>query len=174
LYLVRKGGREGVSPDIGDGDQFDQQFVDLFVQAERVAARIVGRGEAEDVAAETLVRALLRWPKVASYAIPWVTKVASNLAVDRVRKGAKQLPPPPFARAAEDNVDDRLLVVDELRRLSRRQREVMVLRHLVGLSDAETAASLGLSVDSVKTHGRRALTQLRRHARLDQEVPCAS
>lgn len=163
-----------MSPATEDGDQFDQQFVDLFVQAERVAARIVGKGEAEDVAAETLVRALIRWPKVAPYAIPFVTRVASNLSIDRVRKGAKQLPPPPPARGAEDNVDDRLLVVSELRRLSRRQREVVVLRHLVGLSEAETAATLGLSVDSVKTHGRRALSQLRRHGRLEEEVPCAS
>jgi RNA polymerase sigma-70 factor (ECF subfamily) len=71
-------------------------------------------------------------------------------------------------------VDDRLLVVGELRRLSRRQPEVMVLRHIVGLSEAETDEALGLPVDSVKTHGRRALAQLRHRARLHPEVPCAS
>lgn len=163
-----------MSPGDGDGEQFEQLFVELFVQAERVAARIVGRGEAEDVAAEALVRALVRWPKIVSYATPWVIRVASNLAIDRVRRGAKQLPPPAAAGWAEEGVDNRLLVVGELRQLSRRQREVMVLRHLVGLSETETAEALGLSVDSVKTYGRRAMTQLRQRVRLDQEVPYAS
>jgi RNA polymerase sigma factor (sigma-70 family) len=174
LYWVKEGGRDRVRPAAGDGEQFDQLFVELFVQAERVAARIVGRAEAEDIAAETLVRALVKWSKVASYAMPWVTRVASNLAIDRVRRGARQLPPPPPLRCAEDDVDERLFVVDELRRLSPRQREVTVLRYLVGLSETETAATLGLSVDSVKTHGRRALAELRRHGHVEKEVSRAS
>jgi RNA polymerase sigma-70 factor (sigma-E family) len=44
-----------------------------------------------------------------------------------------------------------------LRTLSRRQREVLVLRYSGGASEAEIAETLGISVGSVKTHASRGL-----------------
>jgi RNA polymerase sigma-70 factor (sigma-E family) len=41
-----------------------------------------------------------------------------------------------------------------------RQRQVMVLRYYLDLSEAETAATLGVSAGAVKTHAHRALTAL--------------
>jgi DNA-directed RNA polymerase specialized sigma24 family protein len=51
--------------------------------------------------------------------------------------------------------------------LSRRQREVVVLRHLVGLSELEVVTALAIGHGTVKTHLRRGLTVLR--DRLDGE-----
>jgi RNA polymerase sigma factor (sigma-70 family) len=48
-------------------------------------------------------------------------------------------------------------VVVLLRSLPRRQREVLVLRHYDGATEAEIAETLGLSVGSVKTHASRGL-----------------
>lgn len=54
-------------------------------------------------------------------------------------------------------------VLDALRRLTRRQREVLVLRYWSHLSEAEIAETLGLSPGTVKSTASRALTALRRH-----------
>ena len=46
---------------------------------------------------------------------------------------------------------------DAVRRLPRRQREVVVLRFFLDLSVAEAAAALGMSQGTVKSHTSRAL-----------------
>jgi RNA polymerase sigma-70 factor (ECF subfamily) len=48
-----------------------------------------------------------------------------------------------------------------LEQLPERDREVLELRHLEGLSVAETAAALGIAAGTVKTRHLRALTRLR-------------
>ena len=54
--------------------------------------------------------------------------------------------------------DDRVLAA--LRSLPARQREVLALRYYLDLSEAEIAASLGISAGSVKTHAHRGLATL--------------
>jgi RNA polymerase sigma factor (sigma-70 family) len=55
-----------------------------------------------------------------------------------------------------------------LRRLPRRQREVVVLRYLVGLSETQVADTLDISHGTVKTHLRRAIAGLRKE--MDQDL----
>jgi RNA polymerase sigma-70 factor (ECF subfamily) len=65
-------------------DGFDQAFERLYRLAYRVAFRILGdRGDAEDVAQEALARAVVRWSRLKDRPEGWVTRVASNLAIDR-------------------------------------------------------------------------------------------
>src|SRR5215813_7276467 len=76
-------------------DDFDSEFGNLWGRAYGVAFVVLGdRSEAEDVAQETLARALVRWKKVSAYAEPWVVRVAGNLSIDRIRKQqrARRLP----------------------------------------------------------------------------------
>ncbi|MFC3576557.1 RNA polymerase sigma factor [Streptomyces yaanensis] len=54
-------------------------------------------------------------------------------------------------------------VLDALRRLTRRQREVLVLRYWSHLSEAQIAETLGLSRGTVKSTASRALDALGRH-----------
>ncbi|ARQ69474.1 RNA polymerase sigma factor [Streptomyces marincola] len=54
-------------------------------------------------------------------------------------------------------------VLHALRRLTRRQREVLVLRYWSGLTEIQIADTLGLSPGTVKSTASRALTALRRH-----------
>lgn len=151
---------------------FDDAYVRLFVLARRVAERIVpDRAEAEDVAAETLTRALVRWSTVQSYAEAWVTRVATNQALDRLRR-RPPTPDLPPSTSIEDEVSRRVDLVAAVAGLSGRQRQAVALRYLVGLDEDEIAAALGLRPLTVKTHLRRGLLNLRRrHAGPLQEVP---
>jgi RNA polymerase sigma factor (sigma-70 family) len=56
--------------------------------------------------------------------------------------------------------DDQAQVAAAIRTLTPRQRECVILRYWDGLTDEEIAATLGLSVNSVKTHLRRGLAAL--------------
>ncbi len=105
----------------------------------------------------------------------WLTRVAVNACRDRRRAGWW-----PRWRRLTDRVDDMVLPAtdptpDQLaiaretqqriwrafRALSRRQREVFVLRQLEGWSTDAVARTLGLSTGSVKRHLFRALQHLR-------------
>jgi RNA polymerase sigma factor (sigma-70 family) len=54
-------------------------------------------------------------------------------------------------------------VVDALRTLPRRQREVLVLRYWSELSEAEIADALGVARGTVKSSASRGLTSLQKH-----------
>ncbi|MGH3506295.1 MAG: sigma-70 family RNA polymerase sigma factor, partial [Nocardioidaceae bacterium] len=55
---------------------------------------------------------------------------------------------------------DRATVLQILRTLPERQRQVLVLRYYLDLSEAEIAAELRISPGSVKTHASRGLAAL--------------
>jgi RNA polymerase sigma-70 factor (ECF subfamily) len=48
-----------------------------------------------------------------------------------------------------------------LRRLTERQRDILAMRLVVGLTSAETAAAIGMTPSAVRVTQRRALTRLR-------------
>ena len=145
----------------GDGE-FDEAFEGLAVLAHRIAHRILGSAEdAEEVAQEALARAYSRWSRVSAYPEPWVARVATNLALGRWRK-ARSGRSVEVAVAA-DGTDSalRMDLVEMLRRLPRRQREVVVLRYLADRSEQQTADALGCSLGTVKQHAHRGLASLR-------------
>lgn len=153
--MVVRGGQEEAD--------FVAAYSDLFPQAYRVAFRLLGSREAaEDTAAEALSRAFARWAKVSTlpYRDAWVLRVTTNLALNTLAKRRPVLP-----EAAVVHIDDaaatRVALVEALKVLSKRQRHIIVLRHLAGLPEAEIAAVLGLSEGTVKTHTKRALVTLR-------------
>jgi RNA polymerase sigma-70 factor (sigma-E family) len=70
----------------------------------------------------------------------------------------------PQVPGAEHDVlasEHRSAVLDALRRLPDRQREVLALRYYLDLSEAEIAGTLGISRGSVKTHAARGVAALR-------------
>ena len=56
---------------------------------------------------------------------------------------------------------DAVTLIGELRRLSSRQREVIVARYVVGLSQQETADALGIAVGTVAATAAQATKKLR-------------
>ncbi len=149
--------RWGVS---GVADPDDVRVAQLYARARRAAAGVVGAGAAEDVASEAVVRALVRWGRVQGYAERWVVVVASNLAVDLLRRRRVPLVAAGVVRF-EFEVIERVDVEGLLRRLPARQRQVVALRYLVGCSEAEVAEALEVSLETVRTHLKRARRELR-------------
>ena len=142
---------------------FDDAYPALFRDAYRVAFRLLGdREDAADVAQEACARACVRWRRLTRGGdpTPWVVRVAGNLAIDRWRRrrtAASHVVPVAPVLGLPDRVD----LHRALDALSRRQREVIVLRYFADLPEAAVADALGCSVGSVKTHASRGLAALR-------------
>src|SRR5690606_31353748 len=119
-----------------------------------------------------MARAYAHWRKIGDepWREGWVVRVATNLALDVARSRNRMTEAAMTEEGREDDdVAVRLALVEAMARLPKRQREVVALRHLAGLSEAETAAALRVSTGSVKTHLHRGLAALR--SRLGAEVP---
>ena len=81
-----------------------------------------------------------------------------------VRRHADREAPLDPAHGADHAAHDharRATVLDALRRLPRRQREVLALRYYLDLSEAEIADLLGISRGAVKSHASRGAAALR-------------
>jgi RNA polymerase sigma-70 factor (ECF subfamily) len=146
------------------------------------AARAILRDEreAEDVVQQAYVNAyvnLRQFDRRAQFAT-WLTRIAVNEALARARKrgryqtleGEDVTNVEPFTLASKP-VDPEheafgrelaVLLEAAVDSLADGHREVFVLREVEGLSTAETAECLGLSVDVVKTRLSRARATLRR------------
>jgi RNA polymerase sigma-70 factor (ECF subfamily) len=146
------------------------------------AARAILRDEreSEDVMQQAYVNAyahLRQFDRRAQFST-WLTRIAVNEAISRARKRGRyqsldedapgasetsmstQQPPDPERQAFTRELSTLLeAAVDTL---PDGHREVFVLRDVEGLSTAEAAESLGVSVDVVKTRLSRARAALRR------------
>lgn len=105
---------------------------------------------------------------------PWVRTITQRRAIDRLRKtcaererdlriGARDLDVVDHASVERaESVLDRVALWRALHRLPARQREAVVLRHLVGLSGPELGVVLGVPTATAKTRARDGVLALRR------------
>jgi RNA polymerase sigma-70 factor (sigma-E family) len=129
------------------------------------------RGQAEEAVQEAFARTYDRWSRVRDHddALPYVRRAVVNAARGGLRRRRtarrhrpERAPDAPSAEAGVVRHESRREVVAALRALPARQRECVVLRFYLDCSTAETAATLGVSEGSVKTHLHRALAALAR------------
>jgi RNA polymerase sigma-70 factor, ECF subfamily len=144
------------------------------------AARAITRDEreAEDVMQQAYVNAFssLRQFKGHARFATWLTRIAVNESLARVRRRGKYEPfeddlsnvesfsawnPPPDPERQAFTGELRELLEWAIDALPDGAREVFVLREVEGLTTAETAASLGVSEEVVKTRLSRARATLR-------------
>jgi RNA polymerase sigma-70 factor (sigma-E family) len=174
-------------PDVGDGAAVrlvgrrrttDDEFT-AFVAAHqadllRTAWLLVGDAHrAEELTQQALVRTYAAWSRAGSGdPLAYTRRVLVNLRTDSWRRRRREvlvdeLPEDAAglgghpARDAADDHADRDRLVRALAALTPKQRRVVVLRHLVGLPEAEVADHLGVSVGTVKSTSSRALAVLR-------------
>jgi RNA polymerase sigma factor (sigma-70 family) len=145
--------------------EFEVVFDRLLSIAYRIASRMVGdRALAEDIAAETMARTYAHWPRIRNYEYldAWVSRVSSNLALSAISKRGRSIPGLSEVSEPQDVAVLRIALVDALKHLPRRQREVVALRYFADQSEGAIASQLGVSAGSVKAHLHRGIGALRR------------
>ncbi|GIF70133.1 RNA polymerase subunit sigma-24 [Asanoa ishikariensis] len=155
----------------------DQAVTHLFGAHYRAMVRLASlllheRGIAEEIVQDAYVRLHARWHKLrdpdkalAYLRVAVVNGCRSALRHRRVVDAHLAASRPPMdVPSAESGALDLLTqaaVVDAIRRLPTRQREAIVLRYYVDLSEAEIAEAMGVSRGAVKSHAARAVAALR-------------
>ncbi len=145
--------------------------------AHRTAVLLGAGDDAEDVVQEAFVKAYRRLPQYRGEAPfrPWLLAIVANETrnLHRSRKrrdglvlraAALEDPRPNGPDVAVDAAlaaERRAALLDALRALDQRDREVIVCRYLLDLSEAETVETLGWPRGTVKSRTARALAKLR-------------
>jgi RNA polymerase sigma-70 factor (sigma-E family) len=156
------------------GDEFREFMQGRWPAMVRLAYALTGdQADAEDLAQTAFARAYASWPRVTRAGSPeaYVRKIVINENRNRFRKQRvpEYLTDRPPERTGADRTgeqDDRSALLAALRRLGPRQRAVVVLRYWLDMTEAETAATLGCSIGTVKSQASRALLRLRERAEL--------
>jgi RNA polymerase sigma factor (sigma-70 family) len=151
-----------------DGRSFERFFASERAGGQRLAARLGPAGAAEDVTAEPFTRLYRHWDDVED-PLRYLRRAVRSLVVDELRRSdvarrhlhrvvdVEVAPDRPLDDAVADS--ERLSAA--LRRLAPRQREPVVLRYGMDLSESDVAARMGVTAGTVKSSTSRALTSLR-------------
>jgi RNA polymerase sigma factor (sigma-70 family) len=148
---------------------FEHFYEASYALLQRLAyARTGDWAAGEDLVQDALADAHRRWPEVGAYDDPlaWARRAVLNRAagrwrrLDRESRALRRV----HGRAQADPPEGFELRDEELwrciRRLPRRQLEVVLLLWFEELSVSEVSASLGCGEESVRTHWRRARGRL--------------
>ncbi|MFN8194008.1 MAG: SigE family RNA polymerase sigma factor [Nocardioidaceae bacterium] len=135
------------------------------------------QGAAEEVVQDAFVAVHDRWHRLRDpdRALAYLRQTVVNRSRSALRhrvvqnrfvaqEGARLGASAPVAPGVEDGAA-RAVILQALRRLPERQREVIALRYYLDLSEAEIADALGISRGAVKSHASRGAAALREHLR---------
>ena len=146
-------------------------FAEHHTRMLRVAAVLLSDPAlAEDVVQDAYAGLYTSWDRLRDReaAVGYLHRSVVNGARSKLRRRVVALrhqpPPLPAEQSAEDSALAGLAggpLVAALRALPRREREVVLLRHYLDLSERATADALGLRPGSVKAYGSRGLAALR-------------
>lgn len=148
----------------------EQLYADQYAALVRLAVLLLrDQGLAEDVVQDSFVAMHGAWHRVDPARAPaYLRQTVVNRSRTALRHRAvvaRHGPDPlPEGAAADEPVlraERRARVLDALAALPVRQREVLVLRYYLDLSEADIAETLGISRGAVKSHASRAAAALR-------------
>jgi RNA polymerase sigma-70 factor (sigma-E family) len=151
------------------------ELVDLYREHYRSLVRLASLllddvGSSEEVVQDAFVRVHVAWDRITdpSKRVAYLRSAVLNGARSRLRRRQvrRRLEPVPD-RLTGESAEAGALVAEEhrqvlaaLRSLPDRQRECLALRYYLDLSEADIAATLGISAGSVKTHTHRGMAAL--------------
>lgn len=170
----------------GDAEAFAAIFESFREVVFRIACRLVGESDAEDVVMETYLKAWQALPQFGGRASlkTWLYRITYNCSVDCLRSRARQARR--FVRESElgldrpmEVADPRQLTADEtlggretaesvrqaLAQLAPDHRNVLIMRYVDDMSYADIAAANGISMGTVMSrlfYGKRKLKSVLR------------
>lgn len=153
-------------------DEFHAVYAEHGTRLLRIAVLVSGdSSQAEDAVAEAFARCWKRWRRVppADPGAYLRRTLLNHLARSGGRRNREQLMPvetPAVPPGPEQAMDVR----EALTSLTFERRAVVVLRYLDDLSEAQTAAVLGLPIGTVKSRAARGLRDLEPMLRSLHEV----
>lgn len=152
----------------GDREAFAQLYTQHGPAVQRLALARLPAASADDATAETFVRAWKSLPRYRDKGVPfvaWLYGIARNVIADTHRAAARTQPAAEMGDAVDvDPTDGEVLRLDleaAISKLPKRQRQVIELKYLAGLTNDEVGAALGKSPGAINTLQWRALQALR-------------
>lgn len=157
----------------GDRDAFARLVARHGAAATRAAAWFGAGSDTDDVVQEAFVKA---WIAIGGFRVdspfrPWLLRIVANQTRNEVRSRkrrdaralrALELPPGPIDPSAGLEAEERdQRVLSAVRSLRREERDIVVCRWFLGLSEQETATTLGIPRGTAKSRASRAVTRLR-------------
>jgi RNA polymerase sigma-70 factor, ECF subfamily len=177
--------------DLNRASEYDFQgiYADFHAKIVRYLTRLIGAGEAEDLAQEVFLKASqgLSSFRGEAQVSTWLYRIATNLAVDRLRSPSyrrvvllsfpKDGSPDPETRLENGNpwtgvkapeIEKQLVqkymnecLMGFIEKLPENYRTVLVLSELEGLSNKDIVDILGVSLETVKIRLHRARARLK-------------
>ncbi len=147
----------------GDRDAFGELYRMYHAAIYRMARFRLGE-TAEEAVSETFLRAWTGLPRYRDTGAPfaaWLYGIARHVVADEFRRMARTEPRAEVPdRAVEERPEDRLALTAAMEKLPDEQRQVIELKYLVGLTNAEVGSALGKStgaVNALQWRGLRAM-----------------
>jgi len=153
-------------------DDRDSSYT-AFVAARRTHLRRVAYAvcgdwhQADDLLQNALVKLYVAWPRVHrdGREEAYARRIIVRANIDETRRPWRRESPglEGYDAAAREPlpVEDRSVLFEALQALPIMQRKTVLLRHWLGLTIEETAAELGISTGTVKSHSSRGLEKLK-------------
>ena len=156
----------------GDRDAFARLVTRHGAAATRAAAWFGAGPDTDDVVQEAFVKA---WRAIGRFRAdapfrPWLLRIVANQTRNEVRSRerrdaralrAMELPVPADPTAGAEAAERDRAVLAAVRSLRSQERDVVVCRWFLGLSEEETAQTLGIPRGTAKSRASRALGRLR-------------
>ena len=143
------------------------------------AAARLGASEAEDVTSEVFHAAIVAWRdgRSAQVTPAWLMAVTKNKVIDRWRRAERRKAKAHLLSVPDSlewpdawaDPDHRRHVIECLDQLKPRDRVLLILRHVDGMSVSDIADEAGRTVTAVESQLARARSDFRRHYKQMEE-----
>ncbi|MFL6239189.1 MAG: SigE family RNA polymerase sigma factor [Actinomycetes bacterium] len=169
--VISAGERGGLVDRVSADDAVTSLYAAHYRSLVRLSTLLIGQQAlAEEVVQDAFVAMHGKWgrlregDKAAAYLRQAVVNRSRSALRRRGVEDKHRMPgdaPMPSAEHAAMTTLERDAVLTALRALPQRQREVLVLRYYGDLSEADIAATIGISQGAVKSHASRGIAALR-------------